>query len=164
MRRRWTTLLVLSLLASGCSTTLRSQVIDATTRQPVAGAVVVGVWTRCEGPLFCRHKLVGVRETETDDAGWFNLERLPSSGLDGEGGGQALTIYKPGYTAWSNLYTFPGPRLREDQRVPSRIPLEPFPVGQSREQHRHFIDGATVWHLSPGRAPRLWKALQEVTP
>jgi len=87
-------------------------VLDAETRQPINGAVVLGVWTRVVGFGLCHPKLVGVRETETGPDRRFTLPRLLSSGLDGEGGGEAITIYKFGYVAWSNLFVFPASDLR----------------------------------------------------
>lgn len=78
----------LVVLLSGCSNVIRAQVIDAETKRPIPGAVVVGVWMTVVGlPGMTHHQTVGVRETETDADGRFDLERLPSSGLDGEGDG-----------------------------------------------------------------------------
>ncbi len=142
MRRRALLLVLLAVIGAGCSTTIQAQVLDAATRQPIEGASVLGVWTRVAGPLLYHHELVGVRETETDAEGRFALERLRSSGLNGEGGGQAITVYKFGYVAWSNLYLFPALQLRKDQRVPGEILLERFPSGESHQRHMIFVDSA----------------------
>ena len=134
--------LAASLLA-GCATgPIRAQVLDAQTRQPIPGAVVLGVWTKVVGWGLYHHELVGVRETETDTEGKFEVERLPSSGLDGEGDGQAITVYKFGYLAWSNIYLFRG-NLREKQKVPREILLERFPPGENHQRHMDFISAST---------------------
>jgi hypothetical protein len=137
--------LIASTVLAGCATgPVRAQVLDAETRRPIAGAVVLGVWTRVvggPGGFSYHHELVGVRETETDADGRFELERLPSSGLDGEGDGQAITVYKFGYLAWSNIFLFRG-NLRQNQRVPREIILERFPPGESHQRHREFINNA----------------------
>jgi len=150
---------------SGCARAIQARVVDAETRQPIAGAVVLGVWTTLAGlPGLYHHKLVGVRETETDADGRFTLERLESSGLDGEGGGQAITIYKLGYVAWSNLFVFPTSALRENQRVPREIPLERFPPGGSRSRHMSFISNAMGAGLYGYDAiPKFSEALKEET-
>jgi len=163
MTGRLAALLLLALAAVGCARTVQGRVLDAETRQPIRGAVVVGVWTTLSGlPGLHSHKLVGVRETETDADGLFALERLRSSGLEGEGDGQAMTVYKFGYVAWSNLLAFPPLRLRQDQDVPGEILLQRFPEGLSRQRHLLFIGDATGSAMGYGheRIPRLREALQ----
>ena len=168
-RDRLAALLLLLLLASGCATTVRSQVLDADTQRPVAEAIVLGVWTRCAGLIFCRHQFVGARETVTDEAGRFSLERLPSSGLYGEAGGQAITIYKHGYAPWSNLFVFPSGKLREDRGiffedrgVPRPILLEKFPAQQSYDDLSYFISNSTISRLGQQTSPRLWDTMEQV--
>ena len=96
----------------------------------------------------------------TDGAGWFSLERLPSSGLEGEGGGQAITVYKPGYGPWSNLFVFPTRKLRQDQSVPRAILLERIPERQNPEDVLRFIEMSTIFRLGTNASPRLWDTLQ----
>lgn len=151
--------ILLAGLVAGCvSGPIRARVLDAETRQPIPGAVVLGVWTKIVGPLLYHHELVGVRETETDAQGRFELERLPSSGLDGEGDGQAITVYKFGYVAWSNIYLFPTSKRRESQRIPREIFLDRFPPGSSHERHVYFIWDATRNDMYPrASAPKFQK-------
>lgn len=87
-------------------------------------------------------ELVGVREVETDAEGRFTLER-PSSRYNREDG-ESVTVYKFGYIAWNNLFTFPpiGSGRREDTTVPAQIRLERFPEGESHQRHVSFIRGA----------------------
>jgi len=151
----------LLITGGGCARTLQARVIDAETRQPVDGAVVVGVWTKVQGIGSYFHSFVGVRETSTDANGRFQLERLESSGLDGEGEGQAITVYKSGYVAWSNIYVAPALELRQDQRIPSQILLEKLPPTYSHRQHLRLIDQATLsWLYSIDATPRLEEALK----
>jgi hypothetical protein len=153
-------LLLLVVAGTGCSAaTIRARVLDAQTREPIARAVVLGVWTTVSGGLLYHHELVGVRETETDGNGRFELERLPSSGLNGEGDGQAITVYKAGYIAWSNIYLFQPAKLRENQTIPENIFLERFPPGASHARHRDFISSATGGRNNPKTTPKFWKAL-----
>jgi hypothetical protein len=115
-------------------------VLDAETRQPIQGAVVRGIWTKVAGVRgFTHRELVGVRVTATDAEGRFTLERLPSSGLDGEGDGQSILVYKFDYVVWSNLFFFPTMASRESQRVPRVILLERFPQSGSHRDHMEFI-------------------------
>ena len=152
--------LLLVVVGTGCSApTIRARVLDAQTREPIARAVVLGVWTTVSGGWLYHHELVGVRETETDGDGRFELERLPSSGLTGEGDGQAITVYKAGYIAWSNIYLFHPSKLREHQAIPVNIFLERFPPGASHERHIDFISGATGGRDNPETTPKFWKAL-----
>ncbi len=152
--------LLFVVVGAGCSAaTIRARVLDAQTREPLAQAVVLGVWTTVSGGWLYHHELVGVRETETDGDGRFELERLPSSGLKDEGDGQAITVYKAGYIAWSNIYLFHPSKLRENQAVPADILLERFPPGASHERHLDFIYSATGGRDNPDTTPKFWKAL-----
>lgn len=101
---RWPTLLtcwLLVVLVGGCATLTRigpvtGRVVDAATGQPIAGAVVLGVWTKAGGlPGLPVTKLVDVRETETDGAGRFVLERPDTIVINEE----SVTVYKFGYVA-----------------------------------------------------------------
>ena len=125
---------------TGCATTLRDQVLDAQTGQPIEGPVVLGVRTKGAGlPGLSHTELVGVREAETDAAGRFALDGASGLLLDE----QSITVYKFGYAAWNNQWIFPGFKPRPDPRVPAEIRLEPFPAGGSHQQHMMFIRSAT---------------------
>ena len=128
------------LVMAGCATTLRGQVLDAQTGQPIAGAVVLGVWSKGGGlPGLSHTELVGVREAETDAAGRFTLDGVSGLLLDE----QSITVYKFGYVGWSNQLIFPGFKSRSDPRIPSEIRLEPFPPGGNHRDHILFIQSAT---------------------
>ena len=161
--RPWTrcglaVLAVLGLLGGGCTRTIRGQVLDARTGKPIAGAIVLGVWTKVAGmPGLNYHKLVGVKEVETDAEGRFMLEapvRFP--GEDDE----SVTVYKFGYVAWNNLFVFPTSERRKDTGVPSQILLEPFPQGQRHRRHVDFIAGATRGRDTVDATPKFWNAVR----
>ncbi len=150
-------LLLLVLTGPGCAGTVKGQVVDAETGQPIEGAIVLGVWTRVAGlPGLHHHELVAVRETETDARGRFMLETPASLRVDEE----AITIYKFGYVAWSNLFTFPTWVRREDTRVPPKILLERFPPGENHRRHIGFISDATAGVGLSSRAPKFWEAVR----
>lgn len=145
--------LFLALAGTGCAGALTGQVVDAQTGKPIAGAVVLGVWTKYVGPPGLESgRLVGVKEAETDAEGRFVLETLR--------GEESITVYKFGYVAWNNLFTFPTSARRQNTSVPSKIPLEKFPPGESHERHMDFVAGATRGGEGPDSTPRFWKAIR----
>ncbi len=147
-------LALLVLIGTNNPRTIRGQVLDAQTRQPIAGAVALGVWHRIAGLPGLHHgELVGVKEVETDAEGRFVLPRPFSLRIDEE----AITVYKFGYVAWSNLYIFPYSLTRMSSKVPSRIIIEPFPPGQSVERHVHFVHGAIRSGYGRESAPKFWE-------
>ena len=150
-------LFLLLLAGTGCAGTLKGQVLDAQTGQPIENAVVLGVWSKVAGIPGLHHtEFVAVREAETDTMGRFELEMPRKIGVDEE----AVTVYNPGYVAWSNLFIFPTSERRQDTRVPSKILLEKFPPGQSHRRHVDFIAGATRGRDNPDSTPKFWKAVR----
>jgi len=151
-------ILFLQVLAStSCVGSLKGQVFDAQTGQPIQGAVVLGVWTRVAGlPGLHHHELVAVQETETDAEGRYTLNTPLSLRVDEE----AVVVYKYGYVAWSNLFTFPTSPLHENARVPPKISLRKFPPGESHQRHVDFIDSARRAVMYGHESiPKFWNAL-----
>ena len=131
---------VLVFTGTGCAGTIQGQVVDAQTGQPIAGAIVLGVWTKVAGlPGLHHHELVGVQEVETDTEGRFMLER-PRRIIHEDD--ESVTVYKFGYVAWNNLFMFPTNQRRKGTLVPSKVILETFPINQSHRRHLDFIDDA----------------------
>jgi len=145
--------LLFALAGTGCAGTLKGQVVDAQTGTPIAGAVILGVWMKYVGPPGLEHsQLVGLKETETDAEGRFVLETLS--------GEESITVYKFGYVAWNNLFTFPTSARRQGTSVPSKISLEKFPPGESHRRHMDFVAGATRRREGPDSSPLFWKAIR----
>ncbi len=146
------------LLATGCAGigTIRSQVVDAQTGQPIQGAVVLGVWTKQVGLLgMYRTELVDVKEVEVDAQGRFELERPGDLSVDEE----KITVYKFGYVAWSNQFLFPSFQRREDTRVPEQIRLELFPQGGNHREHMRFISLGSAAGVYDELNPKFQKAI-----
>jgi hypothetical protein len=131
---------------SGCARTIEGQVLDAQTGQPIAGAVVLGVWIGGGGmPGLSHAVLLGVREAETDTEGRFVLESLWRPFIE-----ERITAYKVGYLGWSNLFLFPSLKRRDDRRVPPEIRLDHFSPGVRHSDHMDFIHLATGSSVSSG--------------
>ena len=126
-----------SILAGpGCASTVSGQVVDAQTGEPIPQAIVLGVWMFAEGaPGLVHSELVGVREAETDLEGRFTLESLGGPMVE-----ERITVYKFGYLAWSNLFTFPPLRRRANPAASGLIRLERRSHDQSPVEHMLFID------------------------
>lgn len=128
------------LLSTGCAGigNIRSQVLDAQTKQPIAGAVVLGVWTRVAGvPGLTHTELVGVKEVETDARGQFEMDRPVGLGVE-----ESVTVYRFGFVAWNNQEVFPTFKSRKSTGIPNQILLEVFPPGESHQKHLMFIRDA----------------------
>lgn len=149
--------LLLALALTGCATTLRGQVLDAQTGQPIPGAVVLGVWTKGGGlPGLPHTDLVGVREAETDTEGRFELERLVGLFLE-----ESITVYKFGYVGWNNGAIFPSWKLREKAQIPERIPLETFPPEGNHREHMRFVNyAASLFMYEHERNPKFQRAIE----
>jgi hypothetical protein len=136
--------LLLTLFTTpGCAGSIQGQVLEAETGKPIAGAVVLGVWTKSVGLLLTHWELLGVREAETDAEGRFVLEQLGRMFVE-----EQITVYKFGYIAWSRSLTFPGLAWKKDRSMPPEIRLAHFPVGGSHEVHMRFVDLATASAMS----------------
>jgi len=154
---------LLGLLLGGTACAVRSgpitsQVLDAQTNQPIAGAVVLGVWTTKGEGIFGAHaptKLVGVQEVETDAEGRFTLARPGMVAEDDE----KITVYKFGYVAWSNLYTFPSFKRRPETDVPAQIRLEYFPPGGNHREHMRSISLGIAAGVYDEMNPKFQKAI-----
>ena len=143
-----TACLVLALAITGCATTLRGQVVDAQTGQPIPGAVILGVWTKGGGvPGLAHTDLVGVREAETDAEGRFELGGVSGWLLD-EKKHHDLQVRVCGL---EQSVLVPAPRATTGHASAARNPLEPFPAGEAIGSTCMFIDSAARSSLSVGQ-------------
>ena len=153
---------LLLLFGTACAGvgSIQGQVFDAQTKQPIPGAIVLGVWTQREGMVFHITKLVDVKEVEVDAQGRFTLDRSLGFGIE-----ESITVYKFGYVAWSNELIFPSYENRKSKSIPDLILLEPFPVGESHQKHLMFIRSAikSSMHYIENR-PNFHKAIEREFP
>jgi hypothetical protein len=150
------TIVLLLLATAGCTFTLRSQVLDARTGEPIPGAIVVGNWTTTAGmPGLTHTEFVGVREAATDAQGRFELERLQQlNGLYDE----QIIVYKFGYLAWNNNFLGASHYRREDATLPPTVRLEPYLEGLSHHEHYDFVHWTATW--GSGAVPLLDQAIE----
>lgn len=134
------TILCAILLLSGCYLPMSGRVIDAETKQPIEGAVVLVEWTKTKGFGFTYTESYKVAETLSDKEGKFELPGCYSAFVNEPD----LTIYKKGYVAWNNKIIFPLYDKRTDYiwRSGYVFRLERFLQGYSRDQHTSFIHRA----------------------
>jgi len=138
---------------------IEAQVVDAQTGQPVAGAAVVGAWTKKEGWIVGVPVggFLGVRETETDAQGRFTLRRPWALWMEED----SVTVYKYGYLAWNSAFLLPTLKRRNPPGVPPRVELDRFPAGLSHKKHLDSIDIVRFSDLySRTSAPRFEAALR----
>jgi hypothetical protein len=145
-------LVLLSLADSAYAETLQAQVVDARTGQPIAGAVVLGLWSSG-----------GEMEVETDMQGRFTIVK-PQGVSQGK---ELVAVYKFGYVVWLNTDVFDPRddsgffRPRPDTRVPSQIRLEPFPPNGNRARHVVVLSWIAEPEGRKDRPTRFWSAIQQ---
>ncbi len=137
------TAFVLSLLlaSSGCYAGLTGRVVDAETRRPIEGAVVLVEWSKTRGiPGMVTTKVYRVEEQITDVEGRVTL----SGEFDPFVDPPEVTIYRMGYVAWNSERIFPTRKNRTDFKWQRNYTfrLEKFKTGYKHYDHIGFIDSA----------------------
>ncbi len=143
-------LILLILSSSGCISILNTRaypdttfkVVDAETNQPIEGAVLLVQWTK-PGPFFTtaatNYKVV---EVQSDEKGVFAVPGAFRMGLNAP----RLVVYKRGYVAWRNDFTFPGYERKTDFKWRNGYTIELEKFQHSRnvdliDAHHSFITG-----------------------
>lgn len=163
------TLAVLVLACIGCSAvggSIRSQVLDAETGKPVAGAIALGQWGgpcdwRCpDVPFFGGRPKTWVhfQEAEADVQGWFALGIdlpffLPVEEVD-------ITVYRSGYIVWNRHHRYQG----GDREVPSQILLKPVPPEHDLRKHWELINRVANGALYSRQFPKFREAARSEFP
>jgi hypothetical protein len=118
-------------------------VVDANTKQPIEGAVVLVEWTITRGesiglPVTETYE---VFETVTDKDGRFKIETSVANPFVNE---PDVTIYKAGYICWNNKYIFPDYEHRKEFKWKNNniYYLKPFPEEFTHLKHLSFIHDA----------------------
>jgi len=111
-------------------------VIDAETGKQIEGAVVLVEWTKTKGFGLTRTESYKVVEVLTDKDGKFKVSGVIDPFVDPH-----LTIYKKGYVAWNNDFTFPDYKKRINFKWGGTqlIRMEKFKETYSHKQHVSFI-------------------------
>lgn len=115
-------------------------VVDAETKQPIEGAVVLAEWTITPMawiglPTTYSYKVI---ETASDKNGKFTIAGYILNPIVNK---PRLTIYKAGYVCWNNEYIFPGKQHRYGFRWANNITyeLEKFKKSYSYAEHVSFV-------------------------
>ena len=159
-RIAWIILLVSAFLITGCGAhyNVNGRVVDATTQQPVEGAVVAIKWIRYKlSPpgLQSNKERYGTSESVTDETGTFSIPKYTI-------GEHVMGVYKKGYVCWDSEAIFnPEGKTREEMFVKRRhhkvksgmvIELHPITVDEYSFEHASFtmrvrngIDGSPIF-------------------
>jgi len=149
-----TTLFVM-IIVSGCYLPMSGTVIDAETKTPIEGAVVLVEWTKTKGIGFTYTESYKVGETLSDKEGKFKLPGCICIAVNEPD----ITIYKKGYIAWNNKYIFPYYKKRSKQAVEERLfMLERVRDNHSYVEHTSFIQ-QTI-NSTIGNKPLMEKAIR----
>lgn len=121
---------------------IEGTVVDAETKQPIEGAVVIVEWTITPTawlglPTTYFYKVI---ETVSEKNGKFMINGYVLNPVVNK---PHLTIYKREYIGWNNQYIFPGYKHRTDFKWESNkvFELEPFSNGLSHNEHESFLHG-----------------------
>ena len=157
-------LIVLGALLAGCagqvaftSGPFRGRVIDAQTRQPLAGAAVVAVWYwEGWGPGHPSERWHDAIEVVTGQDGEFVLPRKTFFSLSGVVGEPLITIYYPGYKDFLGGRTL---------AVPETGPVEPKLVelvsASSPERPRYAGIPAEIGGVPDAKIPNLIRLVNQ---
>ena len=135
------------------------RVIDSTTHQPVAGALIYGAWSLERGAGL--PEPAGAREFvgSTDAAGYYKVPKLGSLPRGTRVTEFTLLVYKRGYIAYRSdrRFTDLGPRMDFAQEA-NQVLLERWRTELSHSRHLRFVGSGTAvaaltsWELADASA------------
>ncbi len=135
------------------------RVVDATTKAPIAGALIYGAWTLERGTAL--PEPAGSKEFvgSTDAAGYYKVPKLGKLGPGKRATAFTLLIYKRGYIAYRSDRRFSdlGPRMDFAQDA-NQVLLERWRSDLSHARHLRFVGGGapvaalTRWELADASA------------
>ena len=163
----WMALSISAFLMAGCGIhySVKGRVVDASTKQPVEGAVVAVKWIRYKlSPpgLPSNKERYGTSETVTDEVGRFNIPKYTI-------GEHVMGVYKKGYVCWSSETIFnPVGKTREEMFVKRRghkvksamvIELHPITANELSVEHASFTENVSTYL---GSSPLFDKAIKDL--
>jgi hypothetical protein len=129
-------MLILLPMVSGCYLPMTGTIIDAETKAPIEGAVVLVEWTKTKGIGFTYTESYKVAETLSDKEGKFKLPGCVCIATEDPD----ITIYKKGYVAWNNQYIYPNYAKRTNVVWgANNYELVMFKPTESHDKHITFI-------------------------
>lgn len=135
--------LVLAVLCAtvftfGCYPSISGKVIDAETKQPIEGAIVLVEWTKKHGIGDRWTESYKVVEVVSDKDGNVKIEGCYSPFVEPPD----VTVYKKGYVAWSSRNIFPSNEARKDFKWGSGyvFKTEHFRKEYSYDKHVSFVN------------------------
>jgi hypothetical protein len=154
--KRYLIMLILLPMISGCYLPMTGTIIDAETKAPIEGAVVLVEWTKTKGVGFTYTESYKVAEILSDKEGKFKLPGCLCIATEDPD----ITIYKKGYVAWNNKFEFPNYNKRTNfMWGTSSYEISRISAGFSKERHIAFIH--TVIHLGLGQKKLISEATRE---
>ena len=127
--------LLATLSAVGCYMPIEGRVIDAETKQPIEGAVILVEWTKKHGFGDAWTESYKVVEVISDKKGMVNIKGCYSPFVEPPD----ITVYKKGYVAWNDKAIFSGPSRTDFKWGDYVFKLENFKEVYSYDAHTTFI-------------------------
>jgi hypothetical protein len=117
------------------------QVVDATTAEPIAGAVVVGVWSYDQGDGLLGPAGSETIEVKTDQAGRYRIPKAPMKvrGTAVRLVSFELVAYKRGYVAYRSDAEIDGGARTDFTLRQNRIELDKWRESDSHAEHLLFL-------------------------
>jgi hypothetical protein len=117
---------------------ITGKIVDAETGKPIAGAILLVEWMKVHGFGSTYHTSEKVVEIFSDKDGIVKIPGYNDSSVENP----SITVYKPGYVAWSNQWIFPSDINRTDFEWKNGyvFRLEKFKEGYSYIEHGSFVD------------------------
>ena len=154
-------LILTALLAvtTGCYLPITGRVIDAETRQPIEGAVIMVEWTKTHGLGEHWTESYKVVEAISEKDGTVKIGGCYYPFVNAPN----MVVYKKGYAAWNNDYIFPKYEKRTDFKWGNGyvFRLNKFLNGYSYVEHQLFIDGAAHTGLATEKKKLFMKTYGE---
>jgi len=147
----------LSTMGCGLKYSVKGQVIDARTREPIEGAVAFIHWDRDSwSPIGClglptSRVTIGTYEDTSDEKGEFHLPAHLQREYD-------FAIYKSGYVCFYNRQKF---EKGKEGRITGRrfelndgmvIPLEPLTEEYNKRRHAFFVEHTMITCNAPEKS------------